>query len=95
MKVKAPSGVEFDVVDSKIANNPRLSLFRPSELISTGRHLPRYYFVLKSALDLEKSLTDHFQVKECLSGEEVGSSISFPYYVPVATIRLVKALETV
>jgi hypothetical protein len=93
MKVKAPSGVEFDVVDSKISNNPRLSLFRPSELISTGRHLPRYYFVLTSALDLKKSLTDHFQLKECLSGEEVSSSISFPYYVPVATIRLVEALE--
>lgn len=94
MKIKAPSGREFEVIDSKHTNERRLKQFKPNQPVgSTDTKLPRYYFAIHSNQELEIPLAEHFKLREFMSGTEISNGLTFPYYIPIATIRLAEAME--
>lgn len=51
MKIRAISGEEFEVIDSRELSNFRLQEFRPNEPLSSGILLPRYYLAINSTDD--------------------------------------------
>lgn len=97
MKVKAPSGVIFDIVDSELSDHERLKQFSPGQAVGDeSYYLPRFYIALNSQEDLDKQLTKNFKLREFISEEEGGpdkNNLTYPYFVPVAIVRLAQALE--
>ena len=91
MKIRAISGEEFEVIDSQGTNNSRLREFRPNEPLSSGIKLPRYYFAINSTDDFSRQLAPNFELRELLSSER--DSLTFPYYIPIAIIRLAEAAQ--
>lgn len=92
LKVKAPSGVILDLVDSASSNNARLKQFRPNQAIRNGT-LPRFYFSIHNFSELNTPLTEHFRLIEFISDSEISEGLIFPYFVPAAIIRLAQAIE--
>lgn len=94
-KIKAPSGVEFDLIDSRNAgtSNPTLADFQPNEVLNDGTLLPRYYFKVNDFKDFSKQLTTNFSLLEFISDTEIAMGITFPYYIPVAIIRLADSMQ--
>jgi hypothetical protein len=92
LKLKAPSGVVFDIIDGANSNNARLQQFRPTQRIRNGQ-LPRFYFAIRAFAELNQPLTDHFRLIEFISDTEISNGLIFPYFVPVAIVRLAQALE--
>gem|GEM_PF-6241545 len=92
-QVKAPSGIVFDIVDGATSNNARLKAFRPTESINQGLNLPRFYFAIQKFEELNQPLTQHFRLIEFISDGEISDGLEFPYYVPVAAIRLAQTVE--
>lgn len=91
LRLRAPSGVEFDVVDGVAL--PEASSMRPGMKLRTGDLLPRLYIVCRSAEAFDLLLTPHFVLREFISTEEIGNGIRFPYFVPAAIVRLAAAVE--
>ncbi|MCY7333951.1 MAG: D-Ala-D-Ala carboxypeptidase family metallohydrolase [Pseudanabaena sp. CAN_BIN31] len=94
-KIKAPSGEMFEFIDSKNAgtSNPTLADFQPNEVLNDGTLLPRYYFKVNNFKDFSKQLTANFQLLEFISDTEISNGIQFPYYIPVAIIRLADSMQ--
>lgn len=92
LKVKAPSGAIFEIVDGATSNNARLKEFRPTQPIRNG-NLPQFYFAVQKFSDLNTPLTEHFRLIEFISDSEISAGLIFPYFVPVAIVRLAQALE--
>jgi len=92
LKLKAPSGIIFDLVDGASSNNERLKEFRPTQPIRNG-NLPRFYFAIQKFSELNTPLTEHFRLIEFISDDEISRGLLFPYFVPAALIRLAQALE--
>ena len=94
-KIKAPSGEEFDLIDSKNsgASDARLAEFQPNAVLNDGTLLPRYYFKINDSKDFNKQLTKNFALIEFISNTEIDNGIEFPYYIPVAIIRLADSMQ--
>lgn len=92
LKLKAPSGVIFDLIDGASSNNKRLQEFRPTEPIRNG-NLPRFYFAIQKFSELNTPLTEHFRLIEFISDSEISEGLIFPYFVPAAIVRLAQAME--
>ncbi|OYQ64427.1 hypothetical protein B9G53_12035 [Pseudanabaena sp. SR411] len=93
--IEAPSGEEFDFIDSRSAgtSDPRLADFQPNEVLNDGTLLPRYYFKVNEFKDFSKKLTTNFTLLEFISDTEIARGITFPYYIPVAIIRLADSMQ--
>jgi len=93
-KIQAPSGERFDLIDSKNAvADSRLAEFQPNAGLNDGTLLPRYYFRINDSKDFSKQLTKNFTLIEFISNTEVSNGITFPYYIPVAIIRLADSMQ--
>ena len=99
MRVKAPSGIAFDVIDSYTSDSERLKKFCPGQPVSEPSDvtlLPRFYIAINNENDLDQKLTDNFKLGEFVSDDERDNKknvFTFPYFVPVAIVRLARALE--
>lgn len=91
--VRAPSGEVFTIVDSLNSADPQLQDFRPNQPLNSGILLPRFYIKIDSFQEFSKKLTDHFLLTEFISNTEIANGMDFPYYIPVAIIRLAQAME--
>lgn len=94
-KIKAPSGEVFDLIDSRNsgASEPKLADFQPNKVLNDGTLLPRYYFKINAFNDFNKKLTTNFSLLEFISDTEIAMGITFPYYIPVAIIRLADSMQ--
>ena len=92
LKLKAPSGIIFDLVDGASSKNARLQEFRPTQSLRNG-NLPRFYFAIQNFSDLNTPVTENFRLIEFISDDEISRGLIFPYFVPAAIIRLAQALE--
>ncbi len=95
IRIKAPSGEEFDLIDSKTTtSDPNLADFAPNQALNDGTLLPRFYFKINDFKDFSKQLTANFQLIEFISNTEISNGIQFPYYIPVAIIRLADSMQS-
>ncbi|WP_271253972.1 D-Ala-D-Ala carboxypeptidase family metallohydrolase [Pseudanabaena sp. Chao 1811] len=95
-KITAPSGEEFAFIDSRSAgtSEPNLANFQPNQALNDGTLLPRYYFKVNDFKDFSKKLTTNFTLLEFISDTEIARGITFPYYIPVAIIRLADSMQS-
>jgi hypothetical protein len=94
-QVKARSGEVFDLIDSRnaSASDSSLANFQPNATLNDGTLLPRYYFKVNGFNDFSKQLTTNFTLLEFISNTEIARGITFPYYIPVAIIRLADSMQ--
>ncbi len=93
-KIGVPSFADFDLIDSKTTtSDPSLADFAPNQALNDGTLLPRFYFKVNDFKDFSKQLTENFQLIEFISDTEISNGIQFPYYIPVAIIRLADSME--
>lgn len=94
-QVKAPSGEVFNLIDSRNASalDSSLANFQPNATLNDRTLLPRYYFKVNGFNDFSKQLTTNFTLLEFISNTEIARGITFPYYIPVAIIRLADSMQ--